>query len=130
MNTDKLANHLESLIGDTKISYKKISQLLSLEDDPHLTNLIENGEFIEPNEKAYLCDHPFGMCHQAVVHELKINREDGDKLYTGMAMSLGEWFRHSWIINKEGSVVEPCKTLCEAYFGQQLVGKQEKSFTQ
>jgi len=45
-----------------------------------------------------------------------------------MALSRGVWFRHSWIVNAKGGIVEPCQEMAEAYFGIALTGSDEQAF--
>jgi len=89
-----------------------------------IEDLLARGEFFDPEQAdSFLCDHPQGVCY-----ELHHARESGDRLFTGMALSRGVWFRHSWIVNAKGGIVEPCQEMAEAYFGIALTGSDEQAF--
>ena len=129
MFADRIEDHLSQLIGDTTLAYTCEISRLDLSDDPHIKGLLKNGMLLDPEQSEnFTCDHPQGMCHQGVCYELHHARESGDALFTGMALSRGVWFRHSWIVNAKGGIVQPCQEMAEAYFGFALTGRDEQAF--
>lgn len=129
MFADRIEDHLGQLVGDTTLAYTCEVSRLELSDDPHIKGLLKNGTLLDPERSEnFTCDHPQGMCHQGVCYELHHARESGDVLFTGMALSRGVWFRHSWIVNAKGGIVEPCQEMAEAYFGFALTGRDEQAF--
>ena len=123
-----LALHLANLIGGTRLAYESEAEMLNLLEDPHITGLVQRGQLFDPGETNYLCDYPPGLCHQGVCNEYLESKEEGDQIFTGMALNRGVWFRHSWIVNKDGNIVEPCKEISEAYFGMALNEEERSSF--
>lgn len=129
MLADRIEDYLSGHVECTALAYTDEASRLQLSEDPHIENLLARGEFFDPEQTdSFLCDHPQGMCHQGVCYELHHARESGDRLFTGMALSRGVWFRHSWIVNAKGGIVEPCQEMAEAYFGLALTDSDEQAF--
>lgn len=102
-----------------------------LEFDPYSNNIIKNGVLFQP-KKMFCLDMPTGECHQNVAKVFHHNeQEEGDKLYTGYTQqyTAGGWMQHSWIVDKEGLVVESTSNNSfPQYFGIELKGQDLELF--
>lgn len=98
----------------------------SIEEDPYAENILNHGELFCP-EKLFCLDMPLGQCHQNVANVFKNNEnQDGDRLFTGYTQqySGGGWMQHSWIVDKDGFVVESTsRDDYPQYFGIELKGE-------
>jgi hypothetical protein len=94
-----------------------------LELDPYAEKIFQQGLLFKP-EKMFCLDMPLGQCHQNVANVFANNEnEEGDKLYTGYTQQYqgGGWMQHSWIVDKEGFIVESTSSdTYPQYFGIEL----------
>ena len=128
-NVERLLDILVSNVGDTELANKDSESLYALEVDSDIIKTISRGELLDVKfDSAFICDHPDGTCHQAVAYEYHNNSEDGDKVFTGMALKKGKWFRHSWIVDANKNIVEPCTELADDYFGFALTEQERDEF--
>ena len=129
INVERLMKKLTDMVENTTLANTDEDQLFALESDPDIPKIWERGQFVgECDGESYVCDHPDGTCHQAVCHEFLNNKQTGDKIYTGMACQFGKWYRHSWIVNAENQIVEPCSEVASDYFGFELTEVEQAEF--
>lgn len=102
-------------------------------DDLFIQELMSQGKGFKAHEtEVLLCDMPHGRCHLNVLEAL----EDGETIYTGYAQIAypdgigGDWFSHSWIVGKNGEIVETFSQHFPCYFGVPLQGEELKIFTE
>ncbi len=128
-NVEQLFDKLVNAVGDTALANQDSESLYALEVDSDIKKTISRGELLElVSDSAFVCDHPEGTCHQAVAYEWNNHSEDGDKVFTGMALKKGKWFRHSWIVDANKNIVEPCTELADDYFGFALTEQERDEF--
>jgi hypothetical protein len=94
----------------------------------YLSDIILKSEIFDVRGAVVaLCDMPMGECHQniASIYNDPDEFQDGDRIFTGYAINdycgvLGEWFPHSWIVDKDGKIVESFNISMAAYVGFEL----------
>lgn len=98
-------------------------------EEYYLKEIIEQGKLFDTSKcKTAVCDMTIGECHYNVVEIMNdpSECEEGDKVFNGYSIDirhgsggnyLGEWFPHSWIVDKDGKVVETFSDPMAAYFG-------------
>ena len=133
-----LENKLKHLHED----FKEISRFCTDIDgkklvkyEPFLKEIIERGEFFDCRARDcnYTLSMPFGRCHMNVaeVFSNEVDKEEGDIIYSGYALnSILEWFPHSWIVNKDGNIVETFSALQVAYYGYAFDKFEEMVFVE
>lgn len=117
---DQLEKKLLSYDGNT-------AHVIQLGGENICKKILTNGIYVKNPEAITMNNQNYGLCHNNAIN-IWANNIDKYRLCTGYALDGKVWYRHSWCIDENGTIIECTPQVREAYYGVPLSLVESRKF--